>query len=96
MENFMEMPTPCQKCGEFFDLNSGASSYKWFPDTVICSECGAKEDEEITEDEYWDTANIEISNALYGINEKSDPWSKLDESNRKVITKLFESRKLNQ
>lgn len=42
-EEEMEMPTPCQKCGEWFDLNDGVGSEKWFPRTVICSECGEKE-----------------------------------------------------
>jgi len=27
----MEMPTPCQKCGNLFDLNDGTGSTKWFP-----------------------------------------------------------------
>jgi hypothetical protein len=27
----MEMPTPCQKCRELFDLNDGQPSYEWFP-----------------------------------------------------------------
>ncbi|MBP1222626.1 hypothetical protein [Flavobacterium sp. 1355] len=39
----MEMPTPCQKCGGWFDLNDGTASEKWFPRTVICSDCGEKE-----------------------------------------------------
>ena len=32
----MDMPTPCQKCGNLFDLNDGVGSEKWFPNTVIC------------------------------------------------------------
>ena len=32
----MEMPTPCQKCGGWFDLLDGGGSEKWFPNTVIC------------------------------------------------------------
>jgi len=39
----MEMPTPCQKCDQWFDLNDGVGSEKWFPRTVICPECGEKE-----------------------------------------------------
>lgn len=43
----MEMPTPCQKCGGWFDLNDGVGSEKWFPNTTICSECGRIEEQEI-------------------------------------------------
>jgi len=45
MEAFkeMEMHTPCQKCGEWFDLNDGKASEKWFIQTIICSDCGEKE-----------------------------------------------------
>lgn len=46
----MEMPTPCQKCGDIFDLNDGATSAKWFPNTVICESCGNQEDIEIERD----------------------------------------------
>lgn len=90
----MEMPTPCEHCGEWFDLNDGYQSDKWHPDTIICSGCGYKEEKEIEEDEYWENTNIEISNALYGINEKENAWSKLDKENQEVISKLFESKKV--
>lgn len=44
------MPTPCQKCGEWFDLNDGRGSKKWYPNTVICSDCAKEEQEEIERD----------------------------------------------
>lgn len=54
----LEMPTPCQKCGEIFDLTDGAPSSRWFPDTVICRPCGNKETDEIlTEEEIEDLKN---------------------------------------
>lgn len=43
MNNDFEMPTPCQKCGEIFDLNDGVGSELWFPNTVICENCGINE-----------------------------------------------------
>ena len=50
MENYdFEMPTPCQHCGEIFDLNDGFGSEKWYPNTVICEECYRKEEAEIEE-----------------------------------------------
>lgn len=39
----MEMPTCCQKCEGWFDLNDGVGSEKWFPRTVICYICGENE-----------------------------------------------------
>lgn len=47
----MEMPTPCQKCGEWFDLHDGYGSKKWFPKTTICEECHELEEDEIDKDE---------------------------------------------
>lgn len=46
-----DMPTPCQKCGEIFDLNDGHGSIKWFPNTVICEKCADEEQIEIETDE---------------------------------------------
>jgi len=43
----MEMPTHCQKCNKWFDLNDGTPSEKWLPNTVICDECGKKEEREM-------------------------------------------------
>ncbi|TDO68763.1 hypothetical protein EV143_12025 [Flavobacterium chryseum] len=94
MENFeeMEMPTPCQKCDGWFDLNDGAASEKWFPRTVICPECGEKEqnivemeqDIEDLQDEI-DQANDAISSANETITENS---SKIEELKEKL--KVFD------
>lgn len=48
-EDFDEdsMPVPCQKCGEWFDLNDGCRSDKWFPMTVICYDCSRDEETEM-------------------------------------------------
>jgi hypothetical protein len=37
----MEMPTPCNECGEWFDLNDGGPSADG--KTQICSDCSEKE-----------------------------------------------------
>jgi hypothetical protein len=47
----MEMPCPCQHCGEWFDLHDGRGSKLWYPGTVICLECSREEREEIEADE---------------------------------------------
>ena len=91
MENFdyeqMEMPTPCEHCGEIFDLNDGCGSEKWHPNTVICEKCYSEEAEEIEEDERWDGINLEVSNALYELKEEG-AWAKLTDENRALIIQL--------
>lgn len=59
----MEMPTPCQKCGEIFDLNDGFGSKKWFPNTVICQKCGDAEEKEIERDEEIQDLKVAIDDA---------------------------------
>lgn len=82
----MEIPTPCQKCGEWFDLNDGSASEKWFPKTIICPECGEKEqniieleqDIEDLQDEI-DQATDAISGANETISENTNKISELQE-----------------
>lgn len=85
----MEMPTPCQHCGEIFDLNDGFGSEKWYPNTVICKSCSEKETEEIEEDERWETINIDLTNALYGLDKEENLKDKLDKNNLELLTKIF-------
>jgi hypothetical protein len=93
MENFdYEMPTPCQHCGEIFELNDGFGSEKWYPNTVICEECYRKEEAEIEEDNRWEDINNEISNALYGLDKEESAWTKLTDDNRALILQLVMPR----
>lgn len=84
----MEMPTPCTHCGEIFDLNDGYGSEKWHPNTVICESCYEKEDEEIEEDERWETINIDLTNALYGLDKEENLKDRLDSKNIDLIKKI--------
>lgn len=59
----MEMPTPCQKCGKWFDLNDGTGSTKWFPNTVICQKCGDEEEKEVERDEEIEDLKNQIDDA---------------------------------
>lgn len=59
----MEMPTPCQKCGNWFDLHTGVGSKKWFPKTTICETCGEEEEDEIDIDEEIKDLHETISDA---------------------------------
>lgn len=89
MENYdFEMPTPCQHCGETFDLNDGYGSEKWYPNIVICQKCHEDEEAEIEEDERWDDINTEISNALYGLDKEDGAWAKITHENRALIIQL--------
>lgn len=83
----MEMPTPCQHCGEIFDLNDGYGSEKWHKNVVICEKCYREEEAEIEEDERWEGINIEISNALYHLKEEG-AWGKLSDVNRALIIQI--------
>ena len=89
----MDMPTPCQHCGELFDLNDGGASSKWYPNTIICKQCSDGEDKEIEEDDRWETINNEISNALYDLENEDTLKSRISEDN---IIKIFKiAQKLN-
>lgn len=63
------MPTPCQKCGKWFELNDGAYSEKWFPNTVICQNCGNDEEIEIRRDEEIEDLKNQIDDAEVTIKE---------------------------
>jgi hypothetical protein len=84
MEENFEMPTPCIHCGEIFDLNDGYASEKWHKDIIICRECHQKEEQEIENDERWETINAEVSNAMYELKEEG-AWQKLTKENRELI-----------
>ena len=92
-EKEMDMPTPCQHCGELFDLNDWGASSKWYPNTVICRQCSNEEDKEIEEDERWETINDEISNALYDLENEDNLKGRLSEDNIIKILKI--AQKLN-
>lgn len=85
----MEMPTPCQACGEIFDLNDGYESEKWYPRTTICASCHEKEEEEIEEDERWRDANYALSEALFDFRD-GESWKKLTRENLKSLTLLVD------
>lgn len=70
------MPTPCQKCGEWFDLTDGCRSDKWFPMTVICPQCGRDEEKEIELDDEIDELKSAIDDARYTLKNSQE---RLDE-----------------
>jgi hypothetical protein len=59
----MEMPTPCQKCGGWFDLLNGVGSDKWFPNTVICEQCAEIEQQEMEVEEQIEELKSDIEDA---------------------------------
>ena len=62
----MEMPTPCERCNDLFDLLDGRSSPRR-PSIVICEECADREDEQIEEEEEIQELKDEIEEAEYTI-----------------------------
>jgi hypothetical protein len=89
LDNEMDMPTPCEHCGDVFDLNDGCGSDKWYPNIVICEKCHDEEEKEIEEDERWNGLNIEITNALYELDKEENLLTKLDSENIEMIKKLY-------
>jgi hypothetical protein len=83
----MEMPTPCQKCGRIFELNEGARSEKWFPNTVICVECGLEEDREIELDNIIEDANNLLNDALFDLEKRG--WGFITKENQKIIMAII-------
>lgn len=73
----MEMPTRCQKCGGWFDLNDGVGSEKWFPNTIICDECGREEEKEIERDEQIEDLKNSLSDAEFTVKECKEQLAKL-------------------
>lgn len=81
-----DMPTPCQRCDDIFDLNDGYPSYKWYPNTVICPACHRLEEEIIEiEDEIeyiQDSIEMEIVGKREGykqIKELKEKLKKLED-----------------
>lgn len=70
----MEMPTPCQKCDGWFDLNDGTGSEKWFPRTIICPECGEREQ-----------AIIDVENDIEDLQEEIDSAKEDISAGKKTI-----------
>lgn len=88
----MEMPTLCQHCGRWFDLNDGTCSDKWYPDTTICSDCGRLETAEIEEDRRREDINMEVSNAMHDVHTEK-AWNRLTMENRKLLRDVVSQSK---
>jgi len=76
----MEMPTPCEKCGKWFDLNDGLTSNKWFPNIIICERCGNIERAEIERDEEIERLKEEIEDAEYTLKSAKERLAELQVS----------------
>lgn len=59
----MEMPTPCERCNELFDLLDGRSSPRANYGLVICESCADKEKAEIEREEEIESLREQISEA---------------------------------
>jgi uncharacterized coiled-coil protein SlyX len=88
----MEMPTPCQNCGEWFDLNDGVSSDKWYPGTVICERCGDIEEQELEIEESIEECENNIADAQFTLGEEKPRLEKLKEKLQQIQDKREDVR----
>lgn len=86
----MEMPVPCQKCHAWFDLNDGVGSEKWFPNTVICEDCGRIEEKEIEIEEEIEDLKSEIEDAEYTIKTGKERMAELEKKLQEIQDHDFE------
>lgn len=86
----MDMPTPCQKCGGWFDLHDGIGSDKWYPNTVICEDCAKIEQQEIETEEEISELKSEIEDAEYTIKSGKERMEELEKKLKKLQEHEFE------
>lgn len=65
----MEMPTPCESCGRWQELDDMCGSGKWYKDIVICKECSDLEDEEVELDNQIEDEENTLQDAEWQITE---------------------------
>ena len=73
----MEMPTPCERCGDIFDLYDGLASPRTkgqSPQIIICEDCAKKEEEEIELEEEIQELKDEIADAEDTIRRNTLPF----------------------
>lgn len=85
----MDMPTPCQKCGGWFDLNDGCGSEKWFPNTVICESCSNIEEQEIELEIDIDDLKIEIEDAEFTLRDGKERLAQLEKKLKEIQERDF-------
>lgn len=68
----MDMPTPCQRCGNIFELNDGRASEKWYPNTIICDSCDSEEEDEIQLDDEIEELKTDIEDAKITIKDNTE------------------------
>lgn len=71
LDEEMDAPCPCQKCGNWFDQSDGTTSRKWYPNTIICESCGKEEEQEIETDEEIEELKTMIADAEWTIKDSN-------------------------
>jgi hypothetical protein len=80
----MEMPCQCQKCKGWFDLLDGVGSELWFPNTVICEECGNIEQKEMEIEEEMSELKSEIEDAEYTVTTGNARMAELEKQLKEI------------
>lgn len=73
----MEMPTPCERCGDFFDLLDGKSSPRE-PRIVICEKCADREESQMEEEKEIQELKDEIADAEDTIKRNTERLNELE------------------
>lgn len=87
-----DMPTPCQSCGEWFELNNMVGSEKWYPNTVICETCSTMEEQEIQLDEEIENEENNLKDAQWQITESTKELGKLRLKQEELQMKIEKHR----
>lgn len=77
----MDMPCPCTHCGDWFDLQEGMRSEKWYPGTVFCETCAQEEETEIELDEEIEELKLELEEAEHSLEEAQQT---IDRTNKRL------------
>lgn len=77
IEESMEMPTQCQSCGRWQELNDMVGSDKWYLGIVICEQCGNLEEQEIELDQEIENEENNLADAKWQIEESTKELEKL-------------------
>lgn len=88
----MEMPTPCESCGQWSDLHDMVGSDKWYRDIVICRECGELEDEEIELDDDIENEQNTLSDAEWQVKESTKELERLRVKRVELESKIEDQR----
>ena len=88
----MEMPTPCESCGQWCELDDMVGSDKWYKDIVICRECSDLEEKEIELDNDIENEQNNLADAEWQIKESTRELERLRVKKVELENKIEKQR----